>query len=167
VRGREIEFWVAAVRLAAVPFAFLEVAVERGNYPPGHELAAWLLAAVFSGGALVLFRRRELRVAGLLFDLGVTSAFVVLYGFELGTPVRQLLFLPVLEGALQLGVRGGVLAAVVAVPALVVFEWRQAIRLDFYPFDVGHVLGPFGIALLLGLAVGRLSDRLDERRLIQ
>jgi hypothetical protein len=90
----------------------------------------------------------------LVFDVFIASAFVVLYAFELGTPVRQLILLPVIEGALRFGVRGGGVTAIACVPALALFEWRQAVRLDLYPFDAGHVLGPFGIALLVGVAFG-------------
>lgn len=152
--------WIAWVRLAALPFVLLEVAVERGNYPSGHEAWAWALAGVFAAGALVLFRARCVVLPALLFDTAVVSAFVVLYGFELGTPVRQLLLLPVLEAALRYGRRGGLAWPLATAPALALFEWRQAVRLDYYPFDVGHVLGPVGIELLLGLVVGALIDRL-------
>ena len=164
VRERDVGFWVAGARLAAVPFAFLEVAVERGNYPAGHEAWAWALAAVFAAGALVFARLPGLALAPLLFDLLVASGFVLLYAFELGTPVRQLLLLPVLEAGLRFGVRGGAAAAVAVVPALALFEWRQAVRLDLYPFDPGHVLGPFGIALLVGIAFGLAAGGALGRR---
>jgi hypothetical protein len=85
---------------------------------------------------------------------------VLVYSFELGTPVRQLLLLPILEGALRFGLRGGLVTPFLTLPALALFEWRQAVSLDLYPFDIGHVLGPFGIELLLGLALGVLVERL-------
>jgi hypothetical protein len=115
---------------------------------------------VFSFGALVLFRAgRQWDFAALVFDTAVVSLFVVLYGFELGTPVRELLVLPVLEAALRYGVRGGLAWPLTTAPALAVFEWRQAERLDYYAFDVGHILGPIGIELLAGLLTGALRNR--------
>lgn len=147
------------MRLIAVPFALLEVLIERGNYPPGYERWAWLTTGVFAAGALVLFRYRSLALPALLFDTAVASAYVLVYSFELGTPVRQLLLLPVLEAALRHGLRGGLLWPLAAVPALGLFEWLHGDRHDL-PFDPGHVLGPLGIAVLLGLAVGLLVERL-------
>ena len=156
---REVEGWIAWVRLAAVPFALLEVLIERGNYPPGYERWAWLTTGVFAAGALALFRFRSLALPALLFDTAVASAYVLVYSFELGTPVRQLLLLPVLEAALRYGVRGGLLWPLAVVPALALFEWLHGDRHNL-PFDPGHVLGPVGIAVLLGLAVGLLVERL-------
>jgi hypothetical protein len=51
-----------------------------------------------------------------------------------------------------------------SLPALAFFEWRQAIRLDLHPFDAGHIVGPAGLALLVGLAVGALAGRVQAQR---
>lgn len=145
----------------------LEVALERGNYPSGDERLAWALAAAFvaaAAGLLLARRHAWAAAAGLALDAAFVSAFVALYSFEAGTTVRQLLVLPVLEGALLYAVRGGLLLAVASLPALAFFEWRQAERLDLHPFDVGHVIGPVGIQLLLGVAVGALVARLERAR---
>jgi hypothetical protein len=139
------------------------VAVERGNYPPGDERWAWILTAVLAVAAVAFLtvesRGGHLRLAGLVFDIAVVSAYVVLYSFELGTPVRLLLVLPVIEAGLRFGVVGGLLAPIACVPALAVFEWRQATRLDLYPFDAGHVIGPTGLLVFVGLVVGALEGR--------
>jgi hypothetical protein len=156
--------WIAWARLAAVPFVFLEVAIESGNYPPGDETYAWTLASAFAAGALVLLRFPERAALGLTFDWAAVSLWVALYSFEPGTPVRQLLLVPVVEAALRYGVRGGALMPLASLPALAFFEWRQAIRLDLHPFDPGHVVGPAGLALLVGLAVGALADRAQAQR---
>src|SRR5919106_2731568 len=95
--------WIAWARLAAVPFVFLEVATESGNYPPGDEAYAWALASAFAAGTLVLLRFRDRAAMGLVFDWALVSAWVALYSFEAGTPVRQLLVLPVVEAALRFG----------------------------------------------------------------
>jgi hypothetical protein len=159
-RPEALDAWIAWARVAAVPFAFLEVAVERGNYPPGDERWAWVLASVFAVGALLLLRFRHLRVVGLAFDWAAVSGWVALYSFEAGTPVRQLLLLPVVEAALRFGLPGGLVMPFLSLPALAFFEWRQAVRLDLHPFDPGHVVGPVGIQLLVGLVVGGLVVRL-------
>jgi hypothetical protein len=158
--------WIAWARTAAVPFVLLEVAVERGNYSPGDETLAWALAAAFAAAALglLLARRRPWAApAGLALDAAFVSAFVALYSFEAGTTARQLLVLPVVEGALLYALRGGLLLPLASLPALAFFEWRQAERLDFHPFDIGHVLGPAGIQLVVGVAVGALVARLERR----
>jgi hypothetical protein len=144
-------------RLLAVPFAFLEIAVERGNYPAGYERWAWLTAAVFAVGAVVLFLRPAGR-PGLLLDTLVVSAFVCIYSFEPSSPARELFFLPVAEAGLLFGARAGAGWAFSSGPALWFFE-RQASEKLGEPYDVGHVLGPVGLELLIGLVVGRLADR--------
>jgi hypothetical protein len=160
---REIrDAWIAWARVAATPFVLLEVAVEHGNYPPGDEGFAWAIAGVFTVGALVLLRFREQRPAALAFDWTVVSSFVALYSFEVGTPVIQLLFLPVVEAALRYRIRGGLLMPLASAPALAFFEWRQAVRLDLHPFDPGHILGPIGLQLLVGLVVGTLLRRAER-----
>jgi hypothetical protein len=151
--------WVSWGRVAVVPFVFLEVAIESGNYPPGDERFAWALAAAFAAGAFVLLRLPERAGIGLAFDWAAASCFVALYSFEAGTPVGQLLLLPVVEAALRFGLRGGALLPLASLPALAFFEWRQAVRLDLHPFDAGHVIGPIGIQLVVGLAIGALLRR--------
>jgi hypothetical protein len=98
----------------------------------------------------------------LAFDTATVSGFVVLYGFEPSSPVRQVLILVVVEAALRYG-RLGAAWAVTSAPALAVFEWQQSDDLSA-PFDPGHVLGPVGLALLIGLVVGTLSERTGSRR---
>jgi len=154
--------WIAWSRLAAVPFVFAEVAIERGNYPPGYEGWAWVVAAVFAVGAVSLFwtHRRGLATGFLpyAFDAAVVSAFVVIYSFEPGSPVRQLLFLPVIEAALRWGRVGGVLSPLASAPALAVFEWKVSDRLGV-PYDPGHVIFPVALQVLVGLIVGALHER--------
>jgi hypothetical protein len=154
--------WVAWIRLAAVPFVVMEVAIERGNYPPGYERWAWVVAALFAVGAVSLFfihrRGLGLGVVAYAFDAAVVSAFVVIYSFEPGSPVHQLLFLPVIEAALRWGRLGGVLSPLASAPALAVFEWKVSDRLGV-PYDPGHVIFPFALQLLIGLIVGALGER--------
>jgi hypothetical protein len=148
--------WIPRARLIAVPFAFAEVAIEAGNYPPGYERWAWTTAAVFAVGAvLLLFAPHPL--AGVLFDAVIVSAFVYIYSFEPNSPVRELLFLPVIEAALCYGARGGLLLAVASAPSLAFFELRTSDEIGV-AFDPGHVLGPIGLQILVGLVVGWLAN---------
>lgn len=154
--------WIAWVRLAAIPFVLMEIAVERGNYPPGYEGWAWGVAAVFAVGALSLFwthrRGLDAGLAAYVFDAAVVSAYVVIYSFEPSSPVRQLLFLPVMEAGLRWGRLGGLLSPLASAPALAVFEWKVSDRLGV-PYDPGHVIFPVALQLLVGLIVGALSER--------
>jgi hypothetical protein len=49
-RRRQIERWIAWVRLFAVPFAVFEVGVISSGYPPGYESWAWIITAVLASG---------------------------------------------------------------------------------------------------------------------
>jgi hypothetical protein len=61
---RDVEHWVADVRVAAVVFAALEVGVFTEHYPAGYERRAWALTAAFALGAVafaVIVRRASSR----------------------------------------------------------------------------------------------------------
>jgi hypothetical protein len=149
--------WIPRARLIAVPFAFAEVAIESGNYPPGYERWAWTTTAVLAALAVVLLLAPH-PLAGVLFDALIVSAFVCIYSFEPSSPVRELLFLPVIEAALCYGVRGGLLLPLASAPSLAFFELKASDELDV-AFDPGHVLGPIGLQILVGLVVGWLAAR--------
>jgi hypothetical protein len=150
-----LDRWIPEARLLAVPFAFVEVAIESGNYPSGYERWAWTTAGVFAAGAVVLLVVRP-PLAGVLFDAVVVSAFVCIYSFEPSSPVRELLFLPVVEAALCFGVRGGLALPLASTPSLAFFESKTSDELGV-AFDPGHVLGPVALQLVVGLVVGRLA----------
>jgi hypothetical protein len=166
VTRRPIEWWISIVRLLAVPFAVLQVSLTAG-YPSGYERIAWLLTAVLAVGAVALFATvrdtRAYRYIAMVFDFGIVAAFTVLYGFELGTPTRQLLFLAIVVGAVRFGMRGGIIVALAAVPVAAVFEQQRAhwfhvgYRIEFVTFQAGA-------GLLMALLVGWIVTRLDEQR---
>lgn len=167
---RLIERWTAWVRLGAFAFAFVQVVVLRDDYPNRrYELAAWGATAVLGVGAalfLWLSRRRlssrALALVGftaLVFDTAVVSAFVLIYSFELGTPVSQALVIPLAEAALRYGLRGGIVLPLVLAPVHAVFEWLRSDRFD-YPYNVDHVTFSVGVGVISGLFVGWLVERL-------
>ena len=163
---RPIEWWISVVRLLAVPFAVLQVALTA-SYPSGYELTAWLLTAALAVGAVALFATvrdtRAYRLIAMTFDFAIVAAFTVLYGFELGTPTRQLLFLAIVVGAVRFGMRGGIIVALATVPVAALFEQQRAhwfhvgYRIEFVTFQAGG-------GLLMALLVGWIVSRLDEQR---
>jgi signal transduction histidine kinase len=170
-RLRETERWIAWVRLAAVPFAIVNVAFAR-NYPSGFQARGWAITAVLTVGAVALLwlSRREwpraaqirLGILATAFDFAVVAAYVLVYYFQTGSPIRQLLFLPLVEAALRYGIPGAVVMTAATVPVLAVFELLRERRLD-RPYHVNFITLQVGIELLMGLAIGWLLARLGRQ----
>ncbi|HLM35023.1 MAG TPA: ATP-binding protein [Gaiellaceae bacterium] len=165
MRLRDVDRWIANVRLLAVPFVAVQVATTD-NYPDGYEVWAWAVAFVFAAGAIVLWlmRRREtegraLDVAALAFDFVLISAFALVFHFERGTPSRQLLFLPVLEGAARFALPGAFIVAVASTPVIAWFEHLRSDRAG-EPFRWNFVYFQLGVALLMAVLVGALVEKL-------
>jgi signal transduction histidine kinase len=170
---RAVERWIARVRLGGFAFAFLQVVLLPDEFPNRrYELAVWITTAVLGVGAISFFwliRRplsgRALTVvgfAGLLFDTAVVSTFVLIYSFEVGTPVRQALMIPIAEAAVRYGLRGGIVLPLALTPVYAVFEELRANELDS-PYDVDHVTFSVGVSLIVGLFIGWLVERLRRQ----
>jgi len=171
-RKRQIERWIAWIRLLAIPFAFVEVGVLSHGYPPGYERWAWIATgALAAGGAGIwLLVRRDLSprrqtllaFGALAFDTVIVAAFVIIfYSWEPNTPIRQLLFLPVAEAAVRFGIAGGVVVPFVLVPFL---AFGEHLRAQYYDrdFNLDAITFPLGLDLLMGLLVGWLAERLQR-----
>ena len=168
-RLRATDGWIAWVRLAAVPFAAVQVLLTPA-YPDGYEVWAWVATAILAVGAGVLFvltraprslaGRHVLGAAALAFDIGVVAIFVFVYSFEDGSPIPQLLYLPLVEGALRYGLAGGLAVPFAQLPVLIAFEWFRTDRFTGGSFNVDQVTFPLGLQLIMGLVVGWLVDRL-------
>jgi signal transduction histidine kinase len=168
-RLRDTERWIGWIRLAAMPFAVIQVAIA-GGYPKGYERAAWLTTACFCLGTVVLFRmgRRELNrrdqvrlgVLALAFDFAVVSVYVLVFSFQAESPVRQVLYLPLVEAALRYGIPGALALAVASAPVVAVFEWLRERRLSPMSYHVDYVTLQVGLEVLIGLTVGWLVHRL-------
>jgi signal transduction histidine kinase len=164
-RLREVERWIAWVRLAGVPFAIFQVALASG-YPHGYERWAWLTTAIYAAGAVALLplsrrdwpRRTQVFLGffALGFDLAVVSAYVLIYSFQQGSPVRQVIFLPLVEAAVRYGIPGAVGVAIASAPLMAVFEWLRERRIQPHDYHVDYVTLQVGIELLVAATVGWL-----------
>ena len=145
----ELERWISVIRLATVPWAVYEVAVIGQDYPAGHELAAWLTTAALAVGAAAFFfidrrpfgehAQRIICFASLSFNTVVISAYCFVFSFEAGTPIRQLLYLVVVEAALRYGLVGGVVMPLALLPVLVGSELFRADRFAPPELAINHI----------------------------
>jgi signal transduction histidine kinase len=165
---------MAWVRLLAVPFALLEVGVLKSDYPPGYERWAWFLTAALASGAVVLLwlayrvrsrsEWRRIGLAALIFDSAVVYGYVLIYAFEPGTPIRQLVFIPLIEAALRYGLVGGIAMPAFSAAALALTEWWREEHFPPQQFEIDRITFSVGIQLILGVIVGSLVNRLREER---
>jgi signal transduction histidine kinase len=163
---------MAWVRLAAVPFALLEVLVLRDGYPADYKTWALALTGVLAVGAAVLLvlayraPRSEWRLIGfgaLLFDSAIAYGYIFVFAFEPGT-IRQLVFIPLVEAALLYGVRGGLVVPLFSAAALALHEWWRLERFDSGGYELDHITFPVGVQLIVGVVVGSLVKSLREER---
>jgi signal transduction histidine kinase len=167
---RQTERWIANVRIAAVVLAIAQVASSTG-YPRHAERNAWLITAGFAFGTVVIFvlsrrdmprrRHRLLAVVALAFDTAILSSYLLTFNFENGSPVRQVLYLAVIEGAVRFGIPGAIVVTLVTTPVLVHFESLRADRAG-ESFQADFVMFQIGTELLVGLIVGWLVVRLRQ-----
>ena len=163
---RDLERWIALVRLLAVPFAALQVAITA-DAPAHYRLAASLLTGTLAVGAIALWvlsrnvsdaRLRRIGFLALVFDSAIVWGFVLVYHFEAGTPTRQLLFLPVVEAAVRYGMRGALVIALLETPVAAAFEWLRSDNFGT-SYKVNFVTFQLGVLALFGLIVGWLVTR--------
>ncbi len=165
---------MAWVRLLAVLFAALEVGAVSRAYPPRYEAAAWAITAIFAVGAgvfLLLAYRVTSRalwprigLAALVFDTAVVYGYLIVFTFEPGTPMRQLVFVPLIEAALRFGLVGAIVLPVVTAAALALTEWWREEHFPPQEFELDRITLPVGVQLIVGVIVGLLVSRLREER---
>jgi signal transduction histidine kinase len=166
---RETERWLAWIRVVAVAFAAFQVAIGS-NYPHNYERWAWVTTGLFAVGALVIFvlarrdwtRRGQLVLgfSALAFDFAVVSAYILLYSYEQGSPVRQIIYLPLVEAALRAGMLGAVVLAIASIPVMAVHESLRSRHNAPHTYHVDYVTLQIGIELLMALIVGWLVKRM-------
>jgi signal transduction histidine kinase len=165
---------MAWVRLLAVVFAMLEVGVFKADYPPRYEAWAWIVTATFAVGSvllLVLAYRipsarawRRIGFGALVFDSLVVYSYLLVFTFEPGTPIRQLVFVPLIEAVVRYGLYGGIALPLVSAVALALTEWWREEHFPPQQFEIDRVTLPVGVQLLVGVIAGSLVDRLRDER---
>jgi signal transduction histidine kinase len=168
--ARQLERWAGWIRLAAVPWAVLEVGVLTDDFPSGYEAAAWATTAGLAVGAVALFAvtRRDLKrdalrrlgLVALAFDTAVVGAYVLIFTFEAGTPTSSLLVIPVIEATLRYGLRGALIVPVAVAPLLVASEWWRSRHFEPREFEPDNVAFPLALQIVIALVVGRLADKM-------
>jgi signal transduction histidine kinase len=168
-RLRDVERWIAWVRLGAVPFAIFQVAIDQ-HYPGHYELWAWLTTGVLAVGALAFWaisRRKwskealkRIGFAALCFDFAIVSVYTLIFSFEQASPIRQVMYIPLVEAALRYGIVGALALTVASAPVMAGFEWLRSGRYPPRTFHVDYVTLQLGLEVLLGLIVGWLMLRL-------
>src|SRR5215211_2762884 len=168
-RLRDVEGRIGWIRLAAVPLAILQVSIGSG-YPGDRRAWAWIITGLFTAGAVTLFwlSRRDWRrsaqhrlgLVALVFDFAVVSAFVLIFSFEQASPVRQAMFLRLIEAALRYGIWGALAVVAASVPVMAVFEWLRERRFEPRGYHLDYVTLQLGIETLMGLIVGWLVLRM-------
>jgi signal transduction histidine kinase len=163
---------MAWVRLLAVPFALLEVGVFKEDYPSGYEAWAWAITVGLAVGAVAFLwlayrvesrtAWRRIGLAALVFDSAVVYGYILVFAFEPGTPVRQLVFIPLIEAALRYGLVGGVAMPVISAAALSLTEWWREEHFPPQQFQVDNITLTVGVQLILGTIVGSLVNGLRE-----
>jgi len=170
LRRWQLERWISLVRLIALPWAVLEVAFFSDYPSGGYEAAAWIVTAVLAAGAVAFYavgrRGAPARLqpgicfGGLVFDTAVIWAYALVFTFEPGTPIRQLLFFPVVEAALRYGLRGGLVMPLAQLPVLVASEWWRSEHFSPPGYTADHVTFPLGLQIVMGAIIGWLVNRL-------
>jgi signal transduction histidine kinase len=172
---RDVETWLASIRLAGVGFAVLEVGVFTTHFPPGYRTASWIVTGIFAAGAIVLFRLARIErsvwlpvigLAALIFDTLVIAAYSTIFSYEYGNQTHWALILAVVEAALRYGFIGGIALPLALVPFFYFNEWWRAHKFGPPGFYSDRVSFPAGVTLLTGIIVGWLVHHLElEARL--
>jgi signal transduction histidine kinase len=171
-RRREIERWVAWIRLGGVAFAVLQIAVLTQRFPPGYLDAAWALTGAFAAGTVLLLwlarvtpdrRLGQVGLAALAFDTAVVATYGFVFSYEYGNQARFALVVVVVEAALRYALAGGVILPALLFPVFWLIEWWRVhyFRPPGPAFLWDRVTFPPGLLLLTGLIVGWLVRRLN------
>ena len=165
---RGLERWISILRLIAYPAIVAIVAVA--DFPPGRwELWAWVTTALFGIGALAFFRLArsdlgarhpfEQSLAAQVFDTLVVIGYVMVFAFERGLPVQQILYIDLAAACVRFAIPGGLVLAAISAPILAVFEKLRAHYLNAV-FSWKLVAFQTGLEVLMALIVGWLVSQL-------
>jgi signal transduction histidine kinase len=168
VQLRGVERWISLVRLIAFPFVVVLVSLAE-NYPAGWQVWAWTTTAVFAAGSVFffLFARTRLAaehqfaqsLAAQIFDTTIVTAYVLVFSFEFGLPVQQILYIDLAAACVRFAIPGGLIVAAISAPIVAVFEKLRVNHLGT-PFSWKLVAFQTGLEVLMALIVGWLVSRL-------
>jgi signal transduction histidine kinase len=165
---RGLERWISILRLIAFPPVVVIVAVA--DFPPGRwQFWAWVTTAVFGIGALGFFwlARSDLgarhpfeqSLAAQVFDTLVVIGYVMVFAFERGLPVQQILYIDLAAACVRFAIPGGLVLAAISAPIVAVFEKLRADHLNAQ-FSWKLVAFQTGLEVLMALIVGWLVSQL-------
>jgi signal transduction histidine kinase len=158
--------WMALIRLGLVGVAIGDVAVT--HEPGQYRTWAWVVVAFFAASALftAALTRVELtrgervraRVLAIVFDAISAVGLIAVFSYQSGSPYRALYFVPLVEAALRFGLVGGIVGSTTMAGATLVVDALGP------GLDVRLALVRVGVALLVGLVIGWLSEDLARQR---
>jgi signal transduction histidine kinase len=167
MRLRGVERWISIVRLIVFPFVLVVVALE--TYPPGWQVWAWVTTVAFALGTLGLFALARSRageghlvaqsLVAQAFDTAIVTGYVLVFSFEAGTPVQQILYIDLAAACLRFEILGGLLLAAASAPIVAGFEKLRVDQLHI-PFSWKLVELQTGFETLMALIVGWLVRQL-------
>jgi signal transduction histidine kinase len=158
---------MALLRLGLVVVALVDVAVT--DEPGGYRTWGWIVVAFFALTALfsaVLSRielAREARVRAralaIAFDAVAATGLIAVFSYQTAEPYRALYFVPLVEAAVRFGLAGGLVGSIGMVTATLVIDavGRPGV-------DARLAVIRVGVALLVGLVIGWLSEDLGRQR---
>jgi signal transduction histidine kinase len=137
VRLIGVERWISGLRLIAFPLTLVAVSLEA--YPSGWTRWAWVTTGAFAVGAPALFvlarsplgERHPVAQSLLaqLFDTAIVTGYVLLFSFEPGTPIQQILYIDLAAACVRFEIAGGLVVALASAPIVAGFEQLRIERL--------------------------------------
>jgi signal transduction histidine kinase len=171
VQLRFLERWISLLRLVAIPFVVAAVTFARYPRTGSWERWAWITTTAFVIGSLCFFALARSRlgqrhafaqsVAAQLFDTVIVAGFVMVFAFQPGLPVQQILYIDLAAAAVRFGVTGGLILAAVSAPILAVFVHVRSQRFGT-PYNWKLVAFQTFFEVLMALIVGWLVHRLAQ-----
>jgi signal transduction histidine kinase len=167
MRLTTVERWISLVR--AIAFPLVLVAVVSADVPGDYRTWAWVTTGVFGAGAAALYaharsQRAELHpfvqsLVAQCFDTAIVVAYVLVFSYERGLPVQQILYVDLAAACVRFGMIGGVVLALSSAPVLGGFEKLRVNHLNL-SFSWELVITQTTIELTLAAIVGWLVQRL-------
>ena len=164
---------ICRARWFGLLFAVFQIGLFYNEFPPGFRQAALALVAFYGVANLAIWSRSRrvsnlgemsrLAVESLALDVLVVSTFVGIHLFDPSTPVRSLLYVLPLEGALLYQYRGAI-AAMTAAGVLYAAAELVASVLFGHDFVFLSVTFRIAIGLVIATVAGGIASHLEAHR---